>query len=143
MNPKPDHEMKTLTPDQQFFYNQAGYSYDPKTQTKEEGKRECAIALAEAEFIAKARNVRFEWRKDDITSEDFSDEKPFYRLWYCIARFNGDVISSLGGIDFGRNKSPFGEPYKRVVEAELCLEFASEAKESLRCACGDIETVND
>jgi hypothetical protein len=34
----------------------------------------------------------------------------------------GKVVQSLGGVDFGRDGDPWGQPYARVVEAELALE---------------------
>jgi len=130
--------MKTET---QFFYEQAGWSYDPKTETSEQGRRRCAELLANVERHARSSGIRYEWELDDITSEDFSDERPFYKLWVCIAYKHGEVIASLCGIDFGRNKKPHGEPYKRVVEAELAFEDYIETQESQRCACADIATV--
>jgi hypothetical protein len=135
------NQMKTLTPDEKFFYDQAGYSYDPKTETQEQGRIKCAKRLAQAELCAKQNRVRYEWERDDITSKDFSDEKPYYSLYVCVAYHNGKAIDSLGGIDFGRGNRPHGQPYKRVVEAELSLDFYGEQINSFNAACSDIETV--
>lgn len=133
--------MKKLTEAQQFFYDHAGYSYDPKRETAEQGRANCADHLAKVEAYAKQVGIRFEWEKDDIDSRDFSDEKPYYKLHVCIAYLNGKVVGSLGGIDFGRNGSPHGNTYKRVVEAELACDAYSEFINSHDAACRDIATI--
>ncbi len=114
----------------QFFLKHAGYSYDPKKETQIEGRRKCARALAEAERKAYAKGFDFEWELDSMTSaewleddEDGGKNRKPWNTWACVARDNnGKVIGSLCGIDFGRNGEPWGDPYRRVVEAELALE---------------------
>lgn len=134
--------MKTLTPDEQFFYDQAGYSYDPKTETQEQGRIKCAKRLAQVESFAKSKGIRYYWRRDqEIDSRDFSDEKPFYPLYECSAELNGESIGGLCGIDFGRGNKPTGQPYKRVVEAEIVWDAFHEWEESQAMACRDIETL--
>lgn len=106
-----------------FFWENGGYGYS-QNQTPEEGRKACAITLADAARKAFDNNYSFEWEQDDITNQDFEDSEggPYY-LWCCICRDDtGKVLASLCGIDFGRDKSPWGEPYRRVVEAELALE---------------------
>jgi hypothetical protein len=108
---------------EQFFYEHAGYSYNPKTETPEQVRRKCARALARAEAKASRLGYSFKWDIDDVDSSEWSDGKPPYEQWYCIAYDRkGQVIGSLSGIDFGRNGKPWGDPYRRVVEAELALE---------------------
>lgn len=125
-----------------FFYEQAGWCYDPKIETSDQGKMRCAVALAKAERHAKSVGVQYQWRVDQHTdSREFSDEKPYYSLWSCFCYRNGECINSLHGIDFGRGKKPHGDPYKRVVEAELALEDWHEKEESQDAACRDIATV--
>lgn len=58
-----------------------------------------------------------------------------YHLWQCTAwQCEGDDMgaltyrASLGGIDFGRDGEPWGNPYRRVVEAELALEALDNLK---------------
>lgn len=117
--------MKTLEQDVQFFYDNAGFSYDPKTETEEEGKKKCAIALAEAETSARNNGIFFHWEVDtEIDSREFNKQRPYYELWICTCRHpeTGVILACLCGIDFGRNKGPFGQPYKRVIEAELAQE---------------------
>lgn len=106
-----------------FFFRRAGYSYNPATQGEIAGRAAGALDLARAEYLAWDRGYTFHWEVDDIDSSYFSDEQPPWRLWGCIMRDrDGNVVQSLGGIDFGRDGSPWGEPYRRVVEAELACE---------------------
>lgn len=107
-----------------FFLKHSGYSYDPKTETRMQGRIRCAQMLAKAEQTAKDNGVRFAWSVDsDVDSSDFSDEMPAWQLWECLAYDeDGNVVASLCGIDFGRDGQPYGQPYARVVEAELALE---------------------
>ena len=78
------------------------------------------------------------WEIDrECTNFDFehNDGIP-YSLWQCCAcsphespgRFSNlsTVVASLSGIDFGRDGEPWGDPYKRIVEAELALESLSK-----------------
>jgi hypothetical protein len=128
-----------------FFLEHAGYSYDPATETPEQGKLRSAQALADAESWAAEYGAVFQWDVDDgFDSSTFSDANPPWELWVCLMYMPcadcPDAIDTeerikrctrkvsyhmrqvLGGIDFGRNESPWGRPYQRVVEAELALE---------------------
>jgi hypothetical protein len=111
---------------EQFFYEHAGYSYDPKKETPKQGRQRGAKALARAEAKASRLGYSFEWEIDQISdSSDFSNERPAYELYFCRMRDQkGQTLDTLGGIDFGRDGSPWGDPYRRVVEAELALEAA-------------------
>lgn len=124
--------MKTKTKQtaEQFFYEQAGYSYDPKGETQEQGKRRCAQLMAYAERRASADGYSYEWSVDPyITSSDFCDDPEPWALWTCLMRDEeGKVVKSLGGIDFGRDGEPWGDPYRRVVEAELAMEYYANLK---------------
>lgn len=120
--------MKAQTPTQ-FFFEHAGHSYDPKTESKTQGRKRCARALARAERQALELGYSFEWLIDsDVDSSDFSCSKPAWNLWGCICRNScGESVESLWGIDFGRNGNPWSAPYRRVVEAELALEALPDA----------------
>lgn len=124
-----------------FFYEQASLSYDPKTETSEQGRRKCARRLAQAEAFAKYHRMRFEWSKDDITNREFTEEGPEYRLWQVCAYLDGSVCGSLGGVDFGQNGRPKTDPYGRAVEAELALDSLHEWELHQDAACRDIVTV--
>lgn len=106
-----------------FFYENAGFSYDPKKESEEAGRKRCARALADAEQGARNLGYSFDWEPDEIDSSDFSDERPAWGLFVCVMyRPDGTVCGSLSGVDFGRDGSPHADPYRRVVEAELALE---------------------
>ena len=108
----------------QFFLANAGFSYDPITETPEVGRERAARLLARAERRASAEGYVFCWRHDpDIDSSEFSDAEPAYRLWVCTAwKPAHECVASLGGVDFGPDGDPWGSDYRRVVEAELALE---------------------
>lgn len=107
----------------EFFYAHAGSSYDPRTETPEQGRARCAERLAQAEREGSDRGFSFEWGIDDIDSSEFEDrEDAPHALWECICRdVEGKLIGSLGGVDFGEGGEPWGDPYRRVVEAEIAL----------------------
>jgi len=110
-----------------FFYKHAGYSWSG-TETRVQGKRRCAHMLADAEKAARDAGCSFEWSIDPyMDSSEWSDERPAWQVWDCLMRdASGRVVGSLGGIDFGRDGQPWGDSYKRVVEAELALEYTPE-----------------
>lgn len=110
-----------------FFHAHAGWSYDPKTETAEEGRARCARELARAELIGALLHVDYTWSIDeDCTSAEFSDEYPPYECWVLVAETCG-ASWSLGGIDLGRDRTPLDCPdYKRVVEAELARDLIEE-----------------
>lgn len=110
-----------------FFMRHAGYSFNPAYQTPLQGRIECAQILARAEKRALLESCSFEWQIDpDMDSSDFSDEAP-WKLWVCRMRdFEGDIVQSLWAIDFGRDGTPWGDPYRRVIEAELAREEFAE-----------------
>lgn len=107
-----------------FFHEHAGYGYTPGKETPEQGRQRGAERLAQAEADARDAGFSFQWFVDpEITSADFDDSPDPWALWCCTIRnADGKVVGSLGGIDFGRDGEPWGDPYRRVVEAELALE---------------------
>lgn len=105
-----------------FFYNEAGFSYDPLTQTPAEGRLETAKALAKAESMASEAGCSFEWELDGGDSREWDAEGPVTPTWVCTMRSpSGTVLESVSGVDFG-DSEPWGQPYRRVVEAELAFE---------------------
>ncbi len=128
---------KALTRDQLFFYEHADYSYDPKTETAEQGRIRGAIALAKAEEHARNTAWEFDWVYDedgcigcDCDNEECAcSSGADHETLCCILRTSepscydghgnsvgGAVLASLGGI-CGADSN-----YRRVVEAELALE---------------------
>ena len=105
-----------------FFMENAGFSYDPKKETKEEGQLRGALALARAERDAKSAGFRFEWTEDNETTRSFRDEGPHYVLHVCCCYTgSGELISALGGIDQGEDGNTH-DVNARCVEAEVALE---------------------
>jgi hypothetical protein len=116
--------METKAKAFEFFYQHAPWGYRP-TETPETGRQRCAKALAEAEAYATDAGYRFRWEIDhDLTSEDFCDDPNPWCLWICyMLDPEGTVVANLGGVDFGRDVEPWGNPYARVVEAELASDL--------------------
>jgi hypothetical protein len=112
-----------------FFREHAGYSHGPN-ESAAQGRARCAAQLAAAESRAEKLGYAFEWEPDsDIDSSDFSDERPAWGLWVCDCRDeNRNLVSSLCGIDFGRDGEPWGDTYARVVQAELAMEALSTTR---------------
>lgn len=106
-----------------FFVEHAGYSYDPKTQTPEEGKLACAKALADAEaWLHSQYEYSVQWVEDrDVDRSGIDHNGP---LWGCIVTVDGRD-ESLWGIDLGENGAR--DPYRRVVESELAAELKGGA----------------
>ena len=108
-----------------FFLRNAGYSYDPKTETKQQGRARCARESAKAERDASALGYTFNWADDpegcigcDCGSPDCacSTSKPHETLWCWVEDENGKTLASLGSI-CGATRE-----YRRVIEAELAQE---------------------
>lgn len=112
----------------QFFMKHAGYSHGPK-ETPMQGRIRCARSLAKDEAEALKRGFSYAWDVDPCTdSSDFSDESPAWSLWQCcMLNSDGRIVNSLHGIDFGRDGTPWGDPYRRVVEAELAGDGLTNA----------------
>ena len=117
-----------------FFLKHAGYRYRP-SETKMQGRIRCAREMAKAERAARDGGFSYRWSVDEtassadwITADD--DYKQGYsdpwQVWQCaMLNSDGRVVASLHGIDFGRDGEPWGNPYMRVVEAELAGEGIS------------------
>lgn len=105
-----------LTKAEQFFYDHAGYSWNPMAgETQEQSKIRCSKALAKAESLASEDGARFIWQDDYDDSSD-GDSTPTTRE-LCIMRVNGKVEASLGSIHDA------DDDYRRVIEAELAAEY--------------------
>lgn len=112
-----------------FFYEHAGYSYDPKTETAEQGRMRCAKELAEAESIASRLGWEHSWEWDDsgcsgcdCDSEDCacSSGAEHETLGCVLKDEHGKVLASLWGICGAT------DTYRRVVEAELSDEALAD-----------------
>lgn len=113
----------------QFFHDNAGWSYDPRRESSEQGRQRCAYALAAAEAWAENMGMRFTWEDDwDVGSHRehygadsaYSDGEPT-TCETCIAwkplPYDGwQDVASLGCIDDAT------DDYRRVIAAELAME---------------------
>lgn len=117
---------KQLTADQFFFYQNAGYAYDSKTETPEQGRLRCAKELAAAEAIGQRLGYAFEWEFDecpDLSWMSDEEREQDHEVMCCRIpdpqnrRFS---LASLCGITDADSK------YRRVIEAELAAEAIAE-----------------
>lgn len=99
----------------EFFYTHAGFSYDPKTETPEQGRQRCAEAWAKAERAAWEDGCTFEWVDDPDDCGD-GDTTPETREGCIMRNEAGEELASLWSI------GDADEAYRRVIEAELALE---------------------
>ena len=105
-----------MTPAEQFFFDNAGYSYDPKVETPEQGRTRCAQRLAAAEEEADRCGWWVEWTDDG--EEDGRWCRP-------LRDNNSAILNSLGGIDVCAG------PHARVVAAELAADDLQEKADRL------------
>jgi hypothetical protein len=112
-----------------FFLRNAGFSYDPKTQTKQAGRAACAHKLAKAERDARALGYTFEWSHDldgcigcDCGSDDCACATGEHHECLSVLMYDPEhkhVVDSLDSIC---------EPtwdYRRVIEAELASKVTA------------------
>lgn len=105
-----------------FFYEHAGHSFDPKRETPEQGRRRGARQLAEAEQWAKDEGYDFVWRDDDDPLlGDVPEDEVSGAFWVAMEDEQGDIVQSLGSVLEGHDERA-NRRYRRVVEAELALE---------------------
>ena len=111
----------------EFFVQHAGFSYNPATETPEQGKLRCARALVSAERWAAVNDLTVEWADDWDGDNSYTEQAEFdgYTVTTCeMARLvdtDGNVLASLGCIDDAT------DDYRRVIEAELAEEAKSQA----------------
>lgn len=115
------------TPAVAFFYENAGYGYNPASETREQGRERGAVALANAEAYAKSNGYAVAWEHDPHADDSFLSARerahaefysavlyaPSEEWWNDDAR---EVVASLHGIH-----NP-DSAYRRVVAAELMLD---------------------
>lgn len=122
----------TLTKQEQFFYDHAGYSV-AQGETKEQGHERSARELAKAETWALENSYTFETCPDYDADESFMDDEPQEyqdewrgKAWYVVMHDERlRVVQSLCGC-FGYSD------YERVVKAELALEEMASVMQAAR-----------
>src|SRR5262252_659469 len=104
---------------EKFFYDHAGWSYNPATETPEEGRTRGAVSLAAAEAWARAQGLWFKWIRNYW--DEWDGAEPYDGpIWDCVAlNEDGEPVASLAMIAMENIDS---DPYRRVVEAELAEE---------------------
>jgi len=117
-----------------FFRENAGFSYDPKTETKRQGKERCAREYAAAEVWAKDNDLTVIWEHDsegcigcdcDNPECDCSTGADHETFWACLRDTEGEHLASLSCICKPDSN------YRRVVEAELASEAMTEAERAI------------
>ncbi len=126
-----------LTKAEQFFYDNAGWSYDPKVETSDEGKVKCAKVMAQAEIWARENCYSFQWDYERENPSDvfgkacpkrekcIDDKCPYAHYnpkndFFCATIWdNSDTPEVVGSLGMIAAPSP---EYRRVVEAELAME---------------------
>ena len=136
-----------MTKREQFFYDNAGFSYNPETETQEDGRIRCAQEMAKVEDEAQALGMYLDVSKesdcyawhasgdfDIVTSksilEDGDDTELYPSFLVELRTHEGETVGSVGGVTFdnGTQDSPTQErrTYERVLFAELASEFFAE-----------------
>jgi hypothetical protein len=116
----------TLThkdPAAQFFYEHAGYSFDPVNELRECARHRNAQALADAERRMIAGPYYVETSPDPWPYDgDDNYDGPVWivSLFRVDDRSEPECIGSIGGV-----AAEHDDPYMRVVAAELALEAIS------------------
>ena len=100
-----------LTDAQNFFFRNAGYSWDPRTETRYEGHERCALRLAQAEAMADELGWYLVWEDDPEASFDEGAQ----RYIASVRTSEGTLLQNLGGVDDCSHR------YGRVLFAELAL----------------------
>ncbi len=120
-----------------FFLSRAGYSYNPQTKTRMQGRIDGAKRLAAAEKWAQASGVVYVWMPDEDCSEDdfeFEEDKQHIREHGAVGCIlyrpcpdhgteckHAEVLGSLWGITESLDNRE-RDAYRRVVEAELASD---------------------
>jgi hypothetical protein len=112
---------RKLTPDEAFFFRNAGYSHRPD-ETPAMGRTRCAISLAAAELVFMRSNATCEW-VDDVDGA-YDAKHDGFRFETCegcrIRSADGYVLTSLWSI------LDASDAYRRVVRAELASECLAQ-----------------
>jgi hypothetical protein len=108
------------------------YSYDPATETRDQGRTRCALALARAEYRLRHSPSVVQWIDDPEPDTSWMDEQARAeyergdtRMLACLLWTPHDSDQcefpavSLWGIHVSSDDD---DPYKRVIAAELAAE---------------------
>lgn len=116
----------TISKAARFFFDHAGWSYDPKRQSPAAGRTKCAEQLAEAEaaFFDVEAYCNWSFKVAPDFEQPHDDEgRPQWSMW--IEDTDGRCVASLHAIDDDSTN------YRRVVRAELASELLDEMREAV------------
>ena len=111
----------------EFFAEHAGLSYNPATETPEQGQERTGRALAAAEEWAESHGYVVTWEDDEDGDHSYLEQSEFdgYQITTCeqatLFDRDGNVLAALGCIDDAT------DDYRRVVGAELAVQARAEA----------------
>lgn len=115
-----------MTKQEQFFFDNAGFSYKPGEETPDQARQRCAREYAKAETWAVENGYWFSVDADPDADESWLDGEPqeYQDQWRgkgrAVVMFDAQDkrVQFLGGCYGDSN-------YMRVVKAELALEEMS------------------
>jgi hypothetical protein len=113
-----------LTDAEQFFYDHAVFFWNPDDgEDAESGRIRRAVALARAESLAASRETVVSW-EPDCPGGDLcvcnGEHNPAYTA--ILRDAEGTYLGKFPSVTFDSGK-PDGEPYARVLAAELADEY--------------------
>lgn len=114
-----------------FFFEHAGLSYDPATETPDQGRRRSAQAYADAESWAGEIGATFEWSDDwsidhEAEFDCYDNGGPETCESLVMLSASGEILASLYCVDDAT------DDYRRVVEAELAWEAMPDESHLVR-----------
>lgn len=110
-----------------FHWEHGGFSYDPATETADQGRARCALEAARAEAWAREQGIEFRWEDDwavtdhahEFCEDAYPDGNP-ETCEVCTAYLGDTMLAALGCIDDASDE------YRRVIEAGLAAEARAE-----------------
>lgn len=114
----------SLTEREQFFYDNAPYSWNTREESQEHGHAVCAILLAQAEIALERSDAYVAWENDP--EADAGDRQWIATLYKPSSPnpFREEPLAASCGIDFAEHYeiTPAEDPQARVIAAQLALE---------------------
>lgn len=132
-----------------FFYENAGASWNPATETPEQGRQRGAERLAQVEAWGQRSGYWFGVGidPDPMWDDDVERETTDYDQ-YIVALYSttGERVATVGSIDIGPDVDPDWHPHIRLIKAELLFEVAPDDVEHIKIPADElamIEHLND
>lgn len=112
---------------ERFFFEHAGYGYNPAHETAEEGRERCAreLAAAEREMIRRGWSIRVEDDPDVMEDDAGTVEEVAAGNWLNLVvdllDEDGDLLQCLGGVTV-LTEEGYNAPYVTVCGVEMADE---------------------